>query len=140
MNQAVLRATEGVPIWDDLTMLHHVALEVRPEDAAAEGEFWLAVGFERVAAPRSLGEGYDWYEREGTQIHLMETAEPSKPPARGHVAVVAPEFDQTVARLRARGFEVSEGSRHWGARRGKAHTPAGHVVELMEFPPRAGAN
>jgi hypothetical protein len=140
MNQDAMRATEAIPIWNDPAMLHHVALEVRPADIGAEGEFWLAAGFERVAAPRSLGEGYDWYEREGTQIHLMETAEPSKPPARGHVAVVTPEFDETVARLRARGFEVSEGSRHWGARRVKSTTPAGHVVELMEFPPRTGAN
>jgi catechol 2,3-dioxygenase-like lactoylglutathione lyase family enzyme len=129
-----------MPIWDDPPMLHHVALEVRPADMDAEGEFWLAAGFEKVAAPRSLGEGYDWYEREGTQIHLMETAEPSKPPARGHVAVVAPQFDETLARLRAHGFEVTEGSRHWGARRVKSTTPAGHVVELMEFPPEAGGN
>ncbi|MBN8871078.1 MAG: hypothetical protein J0H66_14455 [Solirubrobacterales bacterium] len=121
-------------------MLHHVALEVRPADIAAEGEFWSAAGFEKAAAPRSLGEGYDWYEREGTQIHLMETAEPSKPAARGHVAVVAPEFDETVTRLRARGFEVDEGRPHWGARRAKSVTPAGYVVELMEFPPQTGGN
>ena len=140
MSQLTLRTTEADPIWDDPAMLHHVALEVRPTDIAAEGEFWLAAGFERVPAPRSLGEGYDWYEREGTQIHLMETAEPSKPSARGHVAVVAPEFDETVAQLWARGFEVTEGSRHWGARRVKSVTPAGHVVELMEFPPEAGRN
>lgn len=140
MSPAGFAMTGTAPIWDDPGMLHHAALEVRPADMAAEGEFWLAAGFERVAAPRSLGEGYDWYEREGTQIHLMETAEPSMPPARGHVAVVAPELDETVARLRAHGFEVTEGRPHWGARRVKSVTPAGHSVELMEFPPQPGGD
>ena len=116
-------------------MVHHVALEVPPESMAADGEFWLAAGFERVPAPESLGGGYDWYERGGTQIHLIETADPSKPAAQGHVAVVAPEFDETVDRLRAAGFAVSEGRPHWGARRGKSVTPAGHVVEIMAAPP-----
>ena len=116
-------------------MIHHVALEVRPEDMAAEGEFWLAAGFESVAAPEALGAGYDWYEREGTQIHLMETVEPAVPPTRGHVAVVAPDMEATVTRLEDGGFEVTEGRQLWGERRVKAVTPAGHVVELMAAPP-----
>lgn len=116
-------------------MLHHVALEVRPELMAREGEFWLAAGFERVPAPESLGGGFDWYEREGTQVHLMETADPTVPPVRGHTAVVAPAMDETVERLEAAGFETVEGRPLWGERRVKAVTPAGHVVEIMAAPP-----
>jgi hypothetical protein len=120
-------------------MIHHVAMEVAPELMGAEGEFWVAAGFQRVAAPEALGAGFDWYERGGTQIHLMETADPSTPPARGHVAVVASEFEVTLARLSAGGFAAGETRNLWGARRAKAKTPAGHVVELMEFPPQATA-
>lgn len=120
-------------------MLHHVALEVRPDQMAAEGEFWLAAGFERVAAPEALGAGFDWYEREGTQIHLLETADPASPPTRGHIAVVAGNMGETVDRLETAGFEVSEGRRLWGERRVKATTPAGHVVEIMAAPPAAEA-
>lgn len=118
-------------------MVHHVAMEVRPELMSAEGEFWLAAGFLSVPAPEALGAGFDWYEKGGTQIHVMETTDPAAPPARGHVAVVAADFDATLARLDHGGFEASESRSLWGARRAKAKTPAGYVVELMEFPPES---
>ena len=120
-------------------MIHHVALEVRPDLMAAEGEFWLAAGFLRVPAPGALGAGFDWYEREGTQVHLMAIENPTPPP-RGHIAVVAPDFEATMARLRDAGFEAAESRRLWGARRAKVTTPAGHLVELMEYPPGAGGS
>jgi catechol 2,3-dioxygenase-like lactoylglutathione lyase family enzyme len=116
-------------------MLHHVALEVRPEEMADEGRFWLAAGFEAVPAPPALGEGFSWYEREGTQIHLMETDNPAAPPRRGHVAVVSGDIDATVGRLLEAGFEVKEGRQLWGERRVKVKTPAGHLVEIMAAPP-----
>lgn len=121
-------------------MLHHIAMEVSPGDLAAEGRFWLATGFQRVPAPDALGEGFDWYESGGTQIHLMKTAEPARPPDRGHVAIVAPDIEATIERLRSEGFEVREGRQLWGERRFKTMSPAGHVVELMAAPPapRAG--
>jgi catechol 2,3-dioxygenase-like lactoylglutathione lyase family enzyme len=117
-------------------MVHHVALEVRPDLMAAEGKFWVAAGFEPVAAPEGLGAGFDWYEREGTQIHVMAVGQPGEPSRRGHVAIVAPDFEATLARLGEEGFEVSETRNLWGARRAKGRTPAGHLVELMESPPR----
>ncbi|MCB0860509.1 MAG: hypothetical protein KDB54_07625 [Solirubrobacterales bacterium] len=116
-------------------MIQHVALEVSPALLPAEGEFWQAVGFARVPVPEALGSGFDWYEREGTQIHLMEVADPSAPPVRGHVAVVPADFNTAIERVEGAGFEVTESRQLWGARRAKARTPAGHVVELMEFPP-----
>lgn len=120
-------------------MLHHVALEVRPSDMAPEGEFWLAAGFERVSEPEALGPGFDWYEKRGSQIHLIETAEPADPPSRGHIAVVAPDLDRAIGRLEESGVEVTEGRRLWGERRVKALSPAGYVVELMAAPPAPAA-
>ena len=56
-------------------------------------------------------------------------------PERGHVAVVVPDFDLVVERLRGAGFEVRPGRELWGEKRAKATSPAGHVVELMAAPP-----
>jgi catechol 2,3-dioxygenase-like lactoylglutathione lyase family enzyme len=95
-------------------------------------------GFRPVPLPQALGSGYTWFERGGTQIHLMETEDPVVP-ASGHVAVVAPDFDATVERLREAGFEVRPGRELWGEKRAKALTPAGHTVELMATPPAPGA-
>ncbi len=61
-------------------MLHHVGIEVAPAEIERSVEFWQALGFERVEPPASLAE-YIWLEREGTQIHLMSTDEPTVPPA-----------------------------------------------------------
>lgn len=119
-------------------MIHHVAFEIRPDLIEAEGRFWAAAGFEPVPAPEALGPGFAWYEKDGTQVHLMETAEPAPPPRRGHVAVVAADIGSTVSRLEGAGFTVSESRRLWGERRVKATSPAGHVVEFMAAPPRGG--
>lgn len=115
-------------------MLHHVALEVSPQLMPDEIRFWTAAGFVEVPVPDALGDGYTWFELGGTQIHLMNTDDPVVP-ATGHVAVVAPDFDVTVERLREAGFEVRPGRELWGEKRAKALTPAGHTVELMAAPP-----
>jgi catechol 2,3-dioxygenase-like lactoylglutathione lyase family enzyme len=115
-------------------MLHHVGIEVAPADIERSVELWQALGFELVEPPASLAE-FTWLEREGTQIHLMPTEEPTVPP-RGHVAVVAPDFDATVAALRERGFEVEPRREHWGAPRAHVIAPPGHRIELMAHPPK----
>jgi hypothetical protein len=48
---------------------------------------------------------------------------------------VTPDFDATVAALRASGFEVEARREHWGAARALTFTPDGHLVELMAHPP-----
>jgi hypothetical protein len=48
---------------------------------------------------------------------------------------VVADFEATVERLRAAGFEVKPGREHWGAARAKAIAPGGHTVELMAAPP-----
>ena len=115
-------------------MLHHVSVEVAPEDIERTVRFWEALGFRRVVQPGDLDGFVTWVEREGTQIHLIHTPEPAVP-ALGHAAVVAPDFEATSARLRDAGFEVEEARELWGERRAFAIAPGGHRVELMAAPP-----
>jgi catechol 2,3-dioxygenase-like lactoylglutathione lyase family enzyme len=114
-------------------MLQHVGIEVSPADVERSVSFWELLGFERVEPPPGLRE-FTWLEREGTQIHLMPTGSPIVP-GRGHVAIVAPDFEEAVASLGEAGFEVDRRSEYWGAPRAKAVAPGGHVVELMASPP-----
>jgi catechol 2,3-dioxygenase-like lactoylglutathione lyase family enzyme len=114
-------------------MLHHVGIEVRPADLERSVELWQALGFTLVEPPATLSE-FVWLERDGTQVHLMPTDDPTVPP-RGHIAVIAPDFDQAVERLRERGFEVEARREHWGVPRAVAIAPGGHRVELMAAAP-----
>ena len=114
-------------------MLHHVGIEVAPEDLDRTIRMFELIGFARVEPPPSLSE-FVWLERNGTQIHLMPAESPIVP-RRGHIAVVAPDFEQSVAALEQAGFEVEMRAAHWGAPRAKASAPGGHVVELMAAPP-----
>jgi catechol 2,3-dioxygenase-like lactoylglutathione lyase family enzyme len=118
-------------------MLQHVSLEVQPDEVERTVEFWTLAGFRRVAAPGPIADFVTWLQREGTQIHLLHSEQASAPPL-GHAAVVAPDFEQTVARLREAGFEVEDARELWGARRAFAQAPGGHRVELMQSPPPAG--
>ncbi len=115
-------------------MLHHVALEVEPEALGRAREFWAQLGFEEVEAPASLAGTTTWFERGGTQIHLLHTPDPAVP-AAGHTAVVVEDFERAVARLEDSGFEVERRAEHWGAPRAKTTSPGGHLVELMASPP-----
>jgi catechol 2,3-dioxygenase-like lactoylglutathione lyase family enzyme len=114
-------------------MLHHVSIEVRPDVVGRAREFWAELGFEEVEPPASLSDT-TWFERKGTQVHLMHVADPTVP-ERGHPAVVVADFEEVLARLEDSGFEVERRREHWGAARAKATAPGGHVVELMASPP-----
>ncbi|HSC20807.1 MAG TPA: VOC family protein [Solirubrobacterales bacterium] len=114
-------------------MLHHVGIEIAPGDVEAAVGFFELLGFERVEPPETLRE-FTWVEREGTQVHLMPEAEPTVP-SPGHLAVVVDDFDGTVARVRAAGFEIEPKHEHWGQPRALAIAPGGHRVELMAAPP-----
>jgi catechol 2,3-dioxygenase-like lactoylglutathione lyase family enzyme len=114
-------------------MLHHVGIEIAPADVERATELFELLGFARVEPPPSLAE-FTWLERDGTQIHLMPAASPAAAP-QGHLAVVAPDFEATLERLREHGFEVEPRRTHWGAARASVTLPPGHRVELMAAPP-----
>jgi catechol 2,3-dioxygenase-like lactoylglutathione lyase family enzyme len=118
-------------------MLHHVGIEIAPADVDRAVELFELLGFARVEPPPTLAE-FTWLEREGTQVHLMPEERPAAAP-RGHLAVVVPEFESVVERLREHGFEVESRRSHWGACRAVVIAPAGHRVELMQAPPAAAS-
>ncbi|MDX6594918.1 MAG: hypothetical protein QOI72_300 [Solirubrobacterales bacterium] len=115
-------------------MLQHVGIELQPADLDRAVEFFTLLGFEQVEPPPALAAGFTWLEREGTQIHLMHEPHPTVP-ERGHLAVVVPDFEATLARLHERGFDARPGRQHWGAPRAHTVAPGGHRVELMAAPP-----
>jgi hypothetical protein len=115
-------------------VLHHVSLEVAPDDVKATIQFFELLGFASVSAPDSIAGFVSWLEADETQIHLIHTPEPTTP-VLGHGAVVAPDFEATVARLRQAGHQVDEADRLWGERRAFALMPGGGRVELMAAPP-----
>jgi len=119
-------------------MLHHAALEISPEHVEGDSRFWSLAGFEEVDVPERFGDGFTWFEKGGTQIHLMEVESPSIP-ARGHVAIVARDFNRTLDRLAEGGFTGEERAELWGYRRVKLTCPSGHVVEIMAMPPSRSA-
>lgn len=93
-----------------------------------------AIGFQPAEAPLVLGDAVRWFERRGTQVHLIVT-EGATVPALGHAAFVVEPFDEVVGALQARGFEVEEARELWGERRAFVLGPGGHRLELMAAPP-----
>jgi catechol 2,3-dioxygenase-like lactoylglutathione lyase family enzyme len=116
-------------------VLQHVTLEVPPDRVRACVAFWALIGFAEMTPPPTLRGHYTWVEREGTQIHLAPREDPSAPARRGHVAVVAPDYEAVLRRLADAGFELSAGSNAWDAPRTFVRDPAGHRVEIMSAPP-----
>jgi catechol 2,3-dioxygenase-like lactoylglutathione lyase family enzyme len=115
-------------------VLHHVSLEVKPDDVERSVEFFAALGFVGVAAPEPISGFVTWLEREATQIHLIHTPDASAPPL-GHPAIVAADFEAAVARLREAGFKVEPANELWGEPRAFAVMPGGQRVEVMAAPP-----
>jgi catechol 2,3-dioxygenase-like lactoylglutathione lyase family enzyme len=115
-------------------LIQHVSLETRPGDVAGCAAFFRLLGFHDVEPPESLRERAAWLQRGPTQVHLMFRDDPVIP-AAGHLAVVAEDYDATLAALRAAGHPVEPRREHWGSPRAYSRDPAGHVVELMAFPP-----
>jgi catechol 2,3-dioxygenase-like lactoylglutathione lyase family enzyme len=118
--------------------LHHVALETpraRVDDCVA---FFGLLGFAPVEVPDTLRGESVWVERGGQQIHLLLADDAAVPP-RAHVAVVCPDYEATLERLRAAGFEPAIRREHWGSPRCFVDDPAGHRVEVMSFPPPRAA-
>lgn len=115
-------------------MLHHVGIEIAAADVDRAVEFFTLLGFEPVEPPPALADRFTWLKREGAQIHLMHEEEPVVPP-HAHLAVVVPDYAETLEQLREQGFEAEPRREHWGSPRAHAIAPGGHRVELMAAPP-----
>jgi hypothetical protein len=115
-------------------MLHHVSIEIHPDNAERALELLRLIGFEPVDAPEPIAKYVDWVERKGTQVHLIRTPEPALQHL-GHPAFVAPDFERTVSALREAGFEVEDARELWGEPRAFVVFPGGQKAELMAAPP-----
>jgi catechol 2,3-dioxygenase-like lactoylglutathione lyase family enzyme len=115
-------------------MIQHVALEVAPDTVADCVAFWTLLGFEKAAKPPRLQTSSTWVARAGTQIHLLPTEEPAVA-SKGHVAVVAPDYERVVLALTEAGYTVREAQNAWDAPRCTVRDPAGHTIEVMSAPP-----
>jgi hypothetical protein len=118
-------------------VLHHASIEIEPAELERATEFWVLIGFTVVEPPAALRGASVWLDREGTQVHLIASKEPTVP-GRGHLAIVPPDFGVAVAALRAHGFEVTGKRELWGSPRALAIAPGGHRVELVATPPPGG--
>jgi catechol 2,3-dioxygenase-like lactoylglutathione lyase family enzyme len=116
-------------------VLHHVSLEIAPDDVDRTAEFFGLLGFKRIPAPDSIAPFVTWLEAGTTQVHLIHTPEPTTP-LLGHPAVVAGDFEATIGRMRDAGFQVEDADELWGQPRSFAVLPGGQRVEVMAAPPR----
>jgi catechol 2,3-dioxygenase-like lactoylglutathione lyase family enzyme len=114
--------------------LHHVTLELRREDVEACLAFYRLLGFEPGEPPESLRDRTAWLQSGANQLHLMWVEDPVAL-RRGHIAVVAPDYDATLDALRGAGHDVEPRQEHWGSPRAYVRDPAGNLVEVMAFPP-----
>ncbi len=117
-------------------MLQHVTREIGPPQLERCIHFYALLGFERVREPAGIAGRAVWLAHGGVQIHLMLVADAE--PQRGHVGIVAEEYDDVVARLRNEGHEVAPRREHWGAPRAYVRDPAGNLVEIMAWAPSTG--
>jgi hypothetical protein len=115
-------------------LLHHVSIEVAPAQIERATEFWRLLGFTSLQPPPALSGSAVWLERQGTQVHLISAENPTVPD-QGHLAVIPPDFETALARLREAGFEVSGKRELWGSPRALAIAPGGHRVELIRNAP-----
>ncbi|MFN2612503.1 MAG: VOC family protein [Solirubrobacterales bacterium] len=115
-------------------MLHHVSIEIAPEQVADCVACWQLLGFERLEAPPEIAKYVTWLEHDGTQIHLIHTEEPTVP-ALGHPAVAVDDYDKAVAALEQAGIGYEHHQQLWGQPRGFVVIPGGHRVEVMAAPP-----
>jgi catechol 2,3-dioxygenase-like lactoylglutathione lyase family enzyme len=122
-------------ICDHLDMLHHVAIPVPSGNLDACEAFYTALGFASVEPPEGLRGRARWLQHGGTQIHLLIEEDAGPLPGGAHLAVVASDYEDALERLTALGADVEPRRQHWGSPRAYVHDPAGHLVEVMAWPP-----
>jgi catechol 2,3-dioxygenase-like lactoylglutathione lyase family enzyme len=115
-------------------VIQHVAIEVRRDQAERCRDFYRLLGFADVEQPSSLRDRALWLAHDGTQVHLLFAEDPVAPP-EGHLAVVLDDYESVLETLRQAGHDPEPRREHWGSPRAYVRDPAGHLVELMAFPP-----
>jgi catechol 2,3-dioxygenase-like lactoylglutathione lyase family enzyme len=128
-----LRAYSGASVTLQ-TVLQHVSLEIPGGLVRDCVRFWELLGFAEIAPPPRLGGRFTWVARNDTQIHLIPV-DATTPSREGHVAVIAADYEASLAALRGAGFELRDGLDAWDAPRTFVRDPAGHLVEVMSKPP-----
>ena len=121
-------------------MLQHVTLEIPRDRADACVAFWALLGFAPMVAPPTLRDRFVWVGKEG-DADPPDAARRPIVPDQGHVAVVADDYEATLAALAGAGFELAPGSNAWDAPRTFVRCPAGHRIEVMSkapYPPWPG--
>jgi catechol 2,3-dioxygenase-like lactoylglutathione lyase family enzyme len=120
--------------------LHHTALEAEPQHRQALVDFFGLLGFHEVERLPPGMEGLTrWVERDGRQVHFLFVEAGATAPPLGHLAIVCGDYDDTLDRLRAAGYDPQPQQEYWGSPRCFVRAPGDHVVEVMAFPPGAGA-
>jgi catechol 2,3-dioxygenase-like lactoylglutathione lyase family enzyme len=115
-------------------MIHHVTLETPRERIDESVAFYALLEFARVDPPKQLVDVAVWVQRADHQVHLLFDEQPTAAP-RGHLALVCPDYEATVARLEAAGWPYEPAEPFWGSPRGYVSDPVGHRIELMQFAP-----
>jgi len=114
-------------------MIQHVARPITAAEVEPCLDFYRLLGFVEVPVPDGIAGRAVWLERAGTQVHLLFVDDPQ--PELGHIAVLVDNYEATVQSLRDAGHAVQARREHWGSPRAYVHDPAGHLVEMMAFPP-----
>jgi len=119
-------------------VIQHVTRRIQRSQLAACLGFYGLLGYEQIAVPPAIEGRAVWLARSGAEpgAHLhLQFAEEAPDPDPGHVAFVIAPYDETLASLRAAGFEVDPRREHWGSPRAYVRDPAANLVELMARAP-----
>ena len=109
--------------------VHHVSITVDDVDAAL-GFYVDTLGLSARPDRPDFGFPGAWLDAGGQQVHLIEG---DPPPDKGqHFAILVDDLDATIAELRERDVEVSDGFPVGTGHQAFLKDPAGNTIELHQ--------
>lgn len=109
--------------------IHHVSLGA--DDVEASAAFYCEVLGGRLLDRPDFGFPGAWIEIGGSQVHLIQSAEP--PSGANHFALQVADRDAAVEELRSRGAEVQSVDLARGAgKQAFLKDPSGNLIELNQ--------